>query len=968
MDKVRRWLRAWRLLSLRTAVVTLLALYVITGVFVVPSIVKRLIVDKVRELTGREVALAEVRCNPLTLSLTVRGFSMPDRPGTTLLAFDELYVNLQASSLLRWAPTLKELRLENPFVALRRFADGKINVVELVEEIRRRVPADAEAATAEEAGPTGLPRLLLQHVLVTGSALQIEDQARAEPLTLARGPARFELRDVSTLPGRKGVHEFVIGLKRGGTIRVNGDVVLEPLGLSGTVAVDQWFLDATWSILKPYFGFDVTAGRAAARFRYSVRAPDGVLQARLEGLDCDLRGLVLQRRDSEVKVLEIEKLAIRDGHLAWPEGDVGAAEVGVNGASAFVWREPDGSFSWEALVPKDTRTEVVHTYRKVEQALPWTATVGRFEVKDSSAAFEDRTFDEPVRLAATVANLELRDVTTAPGGRWSLTASVSLPGGGATTLDGVVGTGPLRLDLTVAVRDLGIDPVNPYLARLAPLSLRGGRVEASGTVHVPPGGEGAKTTFRGDLTIHDIDLLETAVGSSLLKWDHVDLRGIEAASAPQSLRIAEVGIHGAGVEVVVAEDGRVNVNELLAAVHERSEEPQQDAGAVETAAGGAAAGRPAIEIGTLALHGCSAAYTDRRLAPPFTFALEPIDGTIRAISTRGAAGAKLKVDGAVRSGGGFEVAGEMDVLDPARFTDLTAGLRHVELPPASALATRYLGYPLERGWIDVALDYDIVASKLAGQNRFVTQDLTLGDKIEGQGITGVPVELGVSLLDRQGREDHARVSDRGRPVGSQFRPRQRARRGGEGDRRPAREVAVPLARQAWGRRGWAGPRIRGVRGRERGARAVRRAGATNDRRRCGAASRSDPAADGCLGSRGRRVGAARTGARPAPRRRFSAVGRGVLARRDVHGGGPAPRQPGAAGVALSGIGIGREARSAARGARAGSRAGRRAAGPRRSRVLHRAAPRADRVATDRRDRPARARRRARRGDPCVSRG
>ena len=124
MQTMVTWFKGWRLASWRTTAVVALAVYGLVGFFLVPGIAKKIIVDTARERTGREVVVEEVRCNPFTLSLTVRGFSMPDRPGSTLLAFEEFYANAQVSSLFRWAATLKELRVVNPYLGLRRFADG----------------------------------------------------------------------------------------------------------------------------------------------------------------------------------------------------------------------------------------------------------------------------------------------------------------------------------------------------------------------------------------------------------------------------------------------------------------------------------------------------------------------------------------------------------------------------------------------------------------------------------------------------------------------------------------------------------------------------------------------------------------------------------------------------------------------------------------------------------------------------
>ena len=85
MSKFVEWFRRWRLLSWRTAIVAVVVIYTIVGFFVVPAIVKSVIGDLARERLGREVVIDEVRANPYALSLTIRGFSLPDRPGTTML-------------------------------------------------------------------------------------------------------------------------------------------------------------------------------------------------------------------------------------------------------------------------------------------------------------------------------------------------------------------------------------------------------------------------------------------------------------------------------------------------------------------------------------------------------------------------------------------------------------------------------------------------------------------------------------------------------------------------------------------------------------------------------------------------------------------------------------------------------------------------------------------------------------------
>jgi hypothetical protein len=201
-------------------------------------------------------------------------------------------------------------------------------------------------------------------------------------------------------------------------------------------------------------------------------------------------------------------------------------------------------------------------------------------------------------------------------------------------------------------------------------------------------------SFAGDLSILEIDLRETAVGSRVLQWGRVETKGIEAAYEPMSLKIDTIDIHGAGIEVVVSKEGKVNLIELLASMAERSEDNQETE-------------MPPIEVAALTLHACSSAYTDRTLTPPFTLALDQVDGTVKGVSSSTTAGAAIEIEGPI--------------------------------------------HPIEEGKVDITLRYEITSSDLVGSNKFVTDGLALGDKVDGEGMVNLPIKLGVSLLtDKNG--------------------------------------------------------------------------------------------------------------------------------------------------------------------------------------------------------------------------
>ncbi len=438
--------------------------------------------------------------------------------------------------------------------------------------------------------------------------------------------------------------------------------------------------------------------------------------------------------------------------MRWPEQRVNVDSVTIDGASAFLWSEPDGTPSWNVLVPKKTQDEIVEAYEYVEERVTLDARVGRFEVKNASVLFEDRTFDEPVSLALTEAGLALTDISTEQGSVWGITAAAAVGEGSRASADGTMVAIPLTLDADVGLEGLELSQFQAYVAKYAPLDLRAGVLTTSGKAHLAPKDEAAKITFAGDLAVEDLDLNETVTGGTLLGWGDLEVGGIRAALSPTTLDVEQVDIYDAGLEIAVAEDGTINLLEFFGALGEsEGEGPGGVVGGESEGDSATEGGLPPAHIARLELHECYGRYTDATTVEPFERKIQAVNGTISNISTDTTAGADLEISAAVDSGGVISVSGELDPFDYKRLTDVAVDIRDVELSPMSPMSIKMIGFPIEDGSSTLDLDYKINESQLVSTNHVEVADLQLGEKVEGQGDINLPVKLGVSLLkDKDG--------------------------------------------------------------------------------------------------------------------------------------------------------------------------------------------------------------------------
>jgi hypothetical protein len=112
-----------------------LAVFTVVGFLVLPPIVKSVLVKQLSEKLHRPVAIKTIRINPFAFTIRVEGFSMKDRGGTgPFVSFEELFLDLQAASIVRGGPVLREILLRRPSVTVIRNEDATYNFSDILDE------------------------------------------------------------------------------------------------------------------------------------------------------------------------------------------------------------------------------------------------------------------------------------------------------------------------------------------------------------------------------------------------------------------------------------------------------------------------------------------------------------------------------------------------------------------------------------------------------------------------------------------------------------------------------------------------------------------------------------------------------------------------------------------------------------------------------------------------------------------
>ena len=142
-----------------------LVIFTITGFFILPPVIKSVLLSKLSENLQRTVAIQKIKVNPFMLSVDIQGLEIKERNGLeTFLSIDELYVNLQTMSIFKRGVILSELRISKPYFHIVRNEDLSYNFSDLAKS--------GEHKTVTKSEPL---KYSLNNIFITAGKIEFND-------------------------------------------------------------------------------------------------------------------------------------------------------------------------------------------------------------------------------------------------------------------------------------------------------------------------------------------------------------------------------------------------------------------------------------------------------------------------------------------------------------------------------------------------------------------------------------------------------------------------------------------------------------------------------------------------------------------------------------------------------------------------------------------------------------------------
>ncbi len=739
-----RWLGAWlrrqrqpraqrgkKLLKVAIWLVGLVALFAVVGFFAVPPIAKHYLVKSLSELLNRQVAIQDIKINPFALTATIRGFSV-NEPGSreTFVSFDELFVDLQAASIIQRGPILREIRLEHPFAHIVRRDDGAYNFSDLLIKFASDKPAPADQAKQKEQ-----PRFSLNNIQLIAGRVVFDDQVKKAKHAVT--DLNIAIPFLSNLPYT--LNQYVVpsfSAKVNDTpIALNGRSKPFATPPEAQLDVNVYALDIPRYLeyLPVKLPFKIPSAlletRLTATFTlYPDKPPLLVLSGKLA-----LDKFAMTQLDGRA-LLNFARLDVPVQSATVFARDISLGNVVLQSPEVFVRRERDGSLNWMTVVPKagpagnDSQPkEVAPEHNADEPQLKLQIAEAR--VEQGTVHFADEAAPKPFKTDIEGLLVALRKFALPQVDPATLEAALGTKFGENVKYTSTLFVSPLNVDGDLEVS--GVKPKNyaPYYAHLVRFDVEDGTFNLSTRFRATQAGQDISAAVTGlDASLSKLRLRKRGAKDDFLSVPALDLKGADVDSAKHTAQVTEFSSKQMKLHLVREKDGTIDLTQLV--------EPSDPA---KTAAPPAAQ-KPAAQwqwlVQKITLERYGVTIEDQVPAQPVTHVLEPIKLTVENLSNRQASTAKLALDLGVNKTGKVVAVGRVGINPVSAALNLDVqGIDLVPLQPyfgerlnilvssGEALVRGALGIKSENaGAMAITFKGDAGVNKFASVDKLESQD------------------------------------------------------------------------------------------------------------------------------------------------------------------------------------------------------------------------------------------------------
>ena len=480
----------------------------------------------------------------------------------------------------------------------------------------------------------------------------------------------------------------------------------------------------------------------------------------------------LNKRSTNKRLVTFNEFDITGIKLNTASKDVNITDTTLKYLNMRTARYADGSLSTDDLILAKSikKAKDVGKSTKAKKEEPYRIRMKKVVLKGAKVSFEDKMLTPSVKSKLDSIYLTAYNIDSKKYSWMSYYLSARINEAGKLKAKGSLRHTPLKQKGSLELSKIALKDLNPYIDEHAFVYLQDGYLSLKTRLKYAPSISMPDLSVDGSFTLDELFVNDSRDDSTVVSFGKLNLKSFTLETQPNRLFVEEVDIDSFYVNALIDANKTMNLATLVKQSDDSNESLENNTTQerVETnttivmdTITVTPEPKPAFpyKIMKVNIKDGSAIFADDSLPINFKTNIHDLNGAVFVISSSANETTYVDLVGEIDKYGSTKLKGSLISANPKAFTDLAFNFKNLDLSAMSGYSATFAGHKIDDGKLFLNLHYDIKESELLGENSIIIKNIKLGEELEVEGGSSLPLGFVIALL-----EDNDGVIDIDMPI------------------------------------------------------------------------------------------------------------------------------------------------------------------------------------------------------------
>jgi len=673
-----------------------------------------------------------------------------------ILKIPSLKLDINPSNVIAGHMDLSTLLIAKPEINLSRDKEGYLDVLTHfpTPEGNSQAKENEKTKTTDSKAPFTLN---LEKFEIKDGLVSFQDMSNEKPFTSRIYPVNIGIADLKVKDGISGEYRLSVKTEGDESLSSQGQFLTGPLKIDGRLDLSNLLFNKYLPYYEDFVTIDIKDGTLGLSTGFDIAQDDSKLNMVFNSEELSIGSLVISESLSKDEIINIPDFKIKDSVI-----DLGNKKIVIGGISAengklLIKRLTDGQMNFSNIIrtgQKNQTSESTVVENSAEPsktgALPWGIRLAGFGATGFNVKFNDLTNKDPVTIDLSDISINADDLQTFDDKNGSVAVKMNWNKNGQIRIKGKLNPSSVSSVLDLNLEKIDIKSLQPYFSDAVKILVTEGDFNTNGKLRMNKAANSKmEIAFEGESSVTNFISLDKQTAKDFFKCKSLYFSGLDVSVFPVNLKVKDISLTDFYSRVIVSEAGETNLNTIFK--KETHPDPEDQTGSKPAKE---PSEPPRIHVDNVTLQAGNISFSDYLTRPQFTADMKDIAGALTGLSSDENSRAQLHLQGVHGQSSPLDIIGTINPLAKKKFADIDISFKDIELTNFTPYSSKYLGYKIEKGKLILDLEYMIDGNTLTSANRVRFDNFTLGERVQSDQATSLPIGLAISLLkNREGQID-----------------------------------------------------------------------------------------------------------------------------------------------------------------------------------------------------------------------